>query len=469
MKNQQKVAIIGGGITGLSAAFYLQQKAREEKRDLSITLFEADHRLGGKIQTIRQDGFVMERGPDSFLERKASAKQLAIDLGLEDQLVRNQTGQAFILKSGSLLPIPEGAVMGVPTRLAPFAFTPLFSLKGKIRAAGDLVLPRLSYDQDISVGSFFRKRLGDEVVEGLIEPLLSGIYAGNLDELSLAATFPQFVQMEKEHRSLVLATRRSRPSNQGTGSKKGMFLTLKHGLADFVEALEKQLSAVTIRTGTHVNGIKPLESGFRICTDSGQDWEVDSVVLTLPHSVTRRVLPEHPALVGPKESDHATSVATVIMAYEKQAIKQDIEGTGYLIPRREDTTITACTWTHKKWPHTTPDGKALIRCYVGRAGDDSIVDEEDETIISKVRKDLKTISRIEDEPVYTQVSRWKQAMPQYGIGHATWMEHMEKEIQNQWPGLFFAGASYRGIGIPDCIDQGKQAVESVWRFIQTKL
>ena len=212
MKEQRKkVVIIGGGITGLSAAFYMQKEAREKGLALDVLLVEASNRLGGKIQTVRRDGFIIERGPDSFLIRKKSIGILAKDLGIEDELVKNATGQAYIFVNGKLHPIPAGSVMGIPTKLGPFLKTELFSLSGKLRAAGDLVMPRSSTTGDQSLGSFFRRRLGGEVVENLIEPLLSGVYAGDIDHMSLKSTYPQFYEVEKKHRSLILGMKKTTP------------------------------------------------------------------------------------------------------------------------------------------------------------------------------------------------------------------------------------------------------------------
>ncbi|MDR6224410.1 protoporphyrinogen oxidase [Desmospora profundinema] len=458
-----RIAILGGGITGLSAAFYLLREAGKQGIQPRITLLEADTRLGGKIQTERFDGFVMETGPDSFLERKASAKQLAVDLGLEDRLVRNRTGQAYILRRGELLPIPEGAVMGIPTRLSPFVTTPLFSPAAKLRAAGDLILPRRHRDGDISVGRFFRQRLGNEVVDQLIEPLLSGIYAGDIDQLSLMATFPQFAALEEKHRSLILGMKRTRPTRSDQ-KPQGMFLTLKDGLESLVDALAATLPQDSVRLSMRVERIEKNDGRYRLFTQTGETLEADAVLMTLPQSETDRLFS---GLDVPKagRTVPAASVATVILAYDADAARLEKDGTGFVVPRREPTTITACTWTHKKWPHTTPEGKALIRCYVGRSGDEAIVHESDEAIVSAVRRDLHSILGISETPLFTRVTRWKQAMPQYTPGHAEWVARLREKSRCHLPGIFWAGASFSGIGIPDCIDQGKQAAIEAIQYI----
>lgn len=463
---QRKIVIIGGGITGLSTAFYLQKEIQTNNLPWTVTLLESKEQLGGKIKTMVCDGYVMEQGPDSFLERKQSAAQLVRDLGLESDLVRNETGQAYILRRGRLLPIPEGAVMGIPTEVRPFATTSLISPIGKMRAAADLILPRskMLEEEDQSVGMFFRQRLGDEVVENIIEPLLSGIYAGNIDQMSLMSTFPQFAKMGKEHRSLILGMKSSRPKKQPNKKPLGIFLTLKSGLSSLVNALETQLAGITIRKGTTVENIERHEGGYRLSLPNGETLQADAVVITTPHASTRKILGS-PNFLQPLH-DRPTSVATVILGYPQEAVTLDKEGTGFLVPRGEKGyTITACTWTNKKWPHTAPLGKTLLRCYVGRAGDEAIVDRSDSEIVEAAIQDIKKNSTITGDPDFTYVTRWRRSMSQFVPGHITWYTRVKKQMNEQYPGMYLAGSSYAGSGIPDCIDQGKKAVAEVMNFL----
>ncbi|PTX59978.1 oxygen-dependent protoporphyrinogen oxidase [Melghirimyces profundicolus] len=459
-----RVAVVGGGITGLSAAFYLQKEAKERSIPLDLVLVESEKRLGGKIRTEHRGGFIMEQGPDSFLARKPSAKQLAVDLGLEKELVHNRAGQAYILHQGELLPIPEGAVMGIPTRITPFALSKLFSSAGKFRAIRDLFLPRRQNPDDLSVGTFFRRRLGDEVVDHLIEPLLSGIYAGDIDRLSLLATFPQFARLEEEHRSLILGLKRTRAPRKKEAPSKGQFLTLKKGLSSLVEAVEKQLPEEAVIKGNPLTRLIKEGSRYLLVLESNRVIQADGVILALPFDRMKALLPAAPLPEHP-DPVPATSVATVILGFDAKALPAAPDGTGFVVPRREDTTLTACTWTHKKWPHTVPPGKAMIRCYVGRFGDDAIVEEPDPTILSRVRSDLKRIQGLDASPEFSRITRWRRAMPQYTVGHVRWREQLLDTCREQLPGLFPAGSSYGGIGLPDCIDQGKQAVSDVLDYL----
>ncbi|MDQ0214766.1 oxygen-dependent protoporphyrinogen oxidase [Oikeobacillus pervagus] len=466
---KKNIVVIGGGITGLTTAYYLQKAAKEQELPIEVKLIEATHRLGGKIQTVRKDGFIIERGPDSFLERKKSASRLATDVGIADQLIRNATGQSYVLVKGKMYPMPGGSIMGIPTQIAPFIMTGLFSIPGKLRAAADFVLPKSKEEGDQALGLFFRRRLGDEVVENLVEPLLSGIYAGDIDQLSLMATFPQFYQVEQKYRSLILGMKKSVPSTPKSSSsekKKGIFLTFRNGLESLVEAIEKKLEAGSVIKGVRVEKIeKTAKSQYQLSLNNQKVLVADSIVLTVPHLSVQSMMPQY-SFFAPFKQMPATSVATVAMSFSEEAIQTDIEGTGFVVSRNSDYTITACTWTHKKWPHTTPKGKVLLRCYVGRAGEETVVDLSDVEIERIVLEDLNKTMNLNKKPDFTIVSRWKKSMPQYTVGHQDRMNSIQKNIQKELPGVFLAGSSFRGLGVPDCIDQGEAAVQEVLQYIK---
>ncbi|MGG1396392.1 protoporphyrinogen oxidase [Bacillus salipaludis] len=471
MAEKQKVAIIGGGIAGLAAAFYLQKTIRENQLPIEVMLIEASHRLGGKMQTVVRDGFTIERGPDSFLARKSSIIRLAKEVGMDHQLVANSTGKSYVMVNEELHSMPGGSIMGIPTEIGPFITTKLFSLPGKIRAAADFILPKSQSGQDQSLGDFFRRRLGNEVVENLIEPLLSGIYAGDIDHLSLMSTFPQFYEVEQKYRSLIIGMKKSAPTQPkkpvNTQKGKGGFLTFKSGLQSFGEAIEAKLDPHSILKGHRVDTITKVNKGYEIFLNNGETLEADCIIAATPHKVTQSMF-SHYKFFDPFKSVSSTSVATVALAFPKEAIKRDIDGTGFVVSRNSDYSITACTWTHKKWQHSTPKGKVLLRCYVGRAGDETIVELSDDQIIKFVLDDLNKIMDISMEPDFAVVSRWKNAMPQYTVGHKQRLETIKKHIKEELPGVFLAGASYEGVGVPDCIDQGEAAVKAVFEYLQEK-
>lgn len=468
-EEKQKVVIIGGGIAGLTSAYYLQKIVQEQQLPMDIILIESSHRLGGKLQTVVRDGFTIERGPDSFLARKTSMIRLAEEVGMGDQLVHNSTGKSYVLVNDQLHPMPGGSVMGVPTEIGPFITTGLFSLTGKMRAAADFILPKSPGGKDQSLGEFFRRRLGDEVVENLIEPLLSGIYAGDIDQLSLMSTFPQFYEVEQKHRSLILGMKKSTPAQpkktEIKGPSKGAFLTIKSGLQSFAEAIEDKLDPKIILKGHRVDKVTKSNHQYEIFLNNGEVITADSVIAATPHKITQSMFSSF-SFFDPFKNIPSTSVATVALAFPKEAIKKDIDGTGFVVSRNGDYSITACTWTHKKWEHSTPEGKVLLRCYVGRSGDETIVDLSDDRIIKIVLEDLSKTMNITMEPEFSVVSRWKESMPQYTVGHKQRLETIKKHLEKDLPGIFLAGASYGGVGIPDCIDQGEAAVKNVLNYLK---
>ncbi|GGB51744.1 protoporphyrinogen oxidase [Virgibacillus dakarensis] len=465
MGEKKQIVIVGGGITGLTAAYYLQKEIKANQLPYDVKLVEASHRLGGKVKTYRRDGFTIEQGPDSFLERKKPAVKLIKNLGLRDQLVRNGTGQSYILVGNKLHKMPSGSFMGIPTQVRPFLFSGIFSLKGKVRAGFDLALPKGKQQTDQSLGGFFRHRFGNELVENLIEPLLSGIYAGDIDQMSLMATFPNFYQVEQKYGSLIKGLSETMPKPAKKKKKKpGMFLSFAGGLQVLIDALETQLGD-TVLLNTAVDHIEKKDHGYHVLLDSGEVYKADAVVIATPHYTVPKMFSQYDFFTTFNEIP-ATSVANVALAFDQSAIKKDIDGTGFVVSRNSDFRITACTWTHKKWPATTPDGKVLLRCYVGRPDDQSVVDLSDEEIVDIVLNDLNKTMDITQKPEFCVVSRWKNAMPQYTVGHLERIAKVRGEVSNRLPGLFLTGSSYEGIGLPDCIKQGEKAVAEVLAFLR---
>jgi oxygen-dependent protoporphyrinogen oxidase len=468
MKNK-KVVVIGGGITGMTAAYFLQKEIKEKSLPLEVKLIESSNRLGGVIQTIRKDGFIIEKGPDSIVVTKKSGLKLIEEIGLKDQVIYNIAGKSYIYARGKLHTMPEGSYMGIPTKVTPFAVSSLFSPLGKMRAAGDFILPKGKPQIDQSLGLFFRRRLGDEVVENLIEPLLSGIYSGDIDDLSLMALFPNFYEMEQKHRSLVLGLKHTVPKRKKPvkkqGSRKGMFISLKNGLETLIEELEKRIDKETIQKETSVVKIVKGPSGYELTLADGKIEKADIVVITTGHHLAQQMLKDY-SFMDIFKTMPANSLATVSMAFPKSKIQDDIDGSGFIVSRNSDFRITACTWTHKKWPGTTPDGKVLLRTYVGRTDDQEAVNLSDEEIIKIALNDLNKTMNITEKPEFTIVSRYKNMMPQYNVGHLQMMEGVKQSLASELPGVFLAGGSFEGLGIPGCIDQGVNAVDRILKFVE---
>jgi protoporphyrinogen/coproporphyrinogen III oxidase len=467
MRGQEvkKVVVIGGGITGLTAAYYLQKEIQEKNLSIDLKLVEASHRLGGKIQTLIQDGYVIERGPDSFVPRNSSPQRLAEEIGIDHTMVGSTWGKSFVIAGGELYPMPGGSIIGIPTQIAPFITTNLFSLTGKMRAAADFILPRSGATEDQSLGKFFRRRMGDEVVENLIEPLLTGIYAGDIDQLSLMSTFPELQRIEQEHRSLIAGIKKAASQSRIQG-ENGRFLTFSNGLQSLVEGVEAALSPQTVQKGMKVSRIEQkTDEGYTIYFTNGHVLQADSVVITTPHHSLQSMFPEHPIMDFLKNMP-ATSVATVSMGFNQSAISENTNGNEFIVSRNSDYSITACTWTHKKWPHTAPEGKVLIRCYLGKSGDETIVDLSDDQIQQIVLEDLEKIMNLDGDPDFTVVTRYKDSMPQYTVGHQERTQSLYRDLEAELPGVFIAGSSFEGLGIPECIEQGEKVVSKAIHYMQ---
>jgi len=462
-----RIVVIGGGISGLSSAFYLQRDARAAGRELELTIVDKAEQLGGKINTLHRDGFVIEKGPDSFLSRKKPIIDLAFDLGIEQELVGTNPGakKTYILHHGKLHPMPQGLVLGIPTELGPFLKSGLLSSQGKARALLDLLTPARKAEGDESLGDFLSRRLGSEVMERIAEPLLAGIYAGDLRKLSLQATFPQFGAAERKHGSLIQGMRINRgkapmiaaDADKLPDSAQTAFLTFKGGLATMVQALDHALADVKRCLGVAVESIVTRPEGdYEVILSDGQRLEADGIIITAPAANAAELLKHHVS-VAALEAVRYVSVANVVMAFDKATFGREFDGSGFVIPRSEGTTITACTWTSTKWLHSSPDDKVLLRCYVGRSGDEAVVDLPDDQLSDAVRRDIREIMGITAEPLFTEITRLHHSMPQYPVGHVDQVAALRQEMAAQLPGVWVTGAAFDGVGLPDCIRQGREA------------
>lgn len=475
--NKKRIVIVGGGISGLAAAYYLQKWCGERQMPAEFALIEKGDVLGGKIQTLHRDGFVIERGPDSFLARKFPIIELTKELGLEQELVGTnpQAKKTYILHRGKLHRMPPGLVLGIPTQWMPFVKTGLVSPIGKARAALDLVLPRRNSDQDESLGGFLERRLGSQVLKSIAEPLLAGIYAGDTRELSLRATFPHFHEVEKKYRSLIIGLTKDRQKSTASPqnvvnipdiARKSMFLTYRKGLSTLVTALQKAIEPMQIVMNKGVLSIKRLETGYALQLEDGGEMQADAVILATPAFAAAKALRDVPAAEQLADIPYV-SVANVILAFDQSDVSHamEMDGSGFIIPRTEGRKITACTWTSSKWLHTAPQGKVLLRCYIGRAGDERSLYLSDQEMVNSVREELKELTGITAKPLFYEVTRWNKSMPQYPVGHLERLHHIRDELAQAMPGVFLAGSGYQGVGIPDCIGQGKKAAEQMMQFM----
>ncbi|HEV2177883.1 MAG TPA: protoporphyrinogen oxidase [Terriglobia bacterium] len=472
-----RIAVLGGGISGLTAAYTLA-RARESGAPIEEFLIEASDRLGGLIQTERAEGFVIEAGPDSFLAEKPEAAALCRELGLGDSLIgSNDAGRrTYILHRGRLVPLPDGLMLMVPTRLWPVLATPLLGWTSKLaivteplraarghRANGPTNGPAAS---DESVSSFVRRHFGRGMVENIADPLLAGVFGGDSERLSARSALPRFWEMEREHGSLtraVLEARRRRTAQANAASAEPappLFMTLREGLGAIVDALRPRLESSRLCLERRVLVLERRRAeptGYIIRCEGGGAYEADALVLALPaHECARLISPLDSALGVQLGAIPYTGALTVALAYGPGVREALPGGFGFLVPRKEGKRMLACTFVHAKFDHRAPNSHALLRCFLGGARDPDTLRRSDNEIVSTVRRELRAILGLDAEPLFHRIYRWPSAMPQYEVGHAERVSQIEHRLDSN-PGLFLAGNTYSGIGISDCIRTGRTA------------
>ncbi|MGC8549471.1 MAG: protoporphyrinogen oxidase [Acidobacteriaceae bacterium] len=447
--------IIGGGITGLAAAYSLQKTS---KGTFAVTLIEGTQRLGGKITTARSGGFLVEGGPDSFLARKTVTLELCRELGLEDQLQPARAGKypTFVWSGGRLHPLPMGVKPMVDSRL--------ISLGGKLRLAAEVLVPPREMEGDESVASFMRRRFGSEMLEKLAGPLMGGIYAADPERLSLDSTFPFLQVMEKKYGSVLRGWKKARGGSQGKGKAQGgrsMFLTLRGGLLQLAEALETAIGPGVVERGVQVAAVLPKQGRYEVVLEDGRSLTADDVVFATPAHVTAGLVEYiDTALAERLRSIRYVTTATVSLGFREQDVPRALDGFGFVVPRMEQRRINACTWTSTKFEGRAPDGHVLMRVFVGGAGAEAYAERTDDALIALARQEVDAAMNVGAEPVLAQVYRWPKGNPQYEVGHRGRVEEIEA-LAATHRGLYLAGAAYHGAGIPDCIENAQAVVRQL--------
>lgn len=454
----KRIAIIGGGISGLAAAFTLE-KHRRSGAALEYGLFEASSRLGGVLLTEHIDGCLVEAGPDSFLTEKPWAAELCREVGLGDQLIgsNDRDRKTYVLVKNRLVPMPEGLMFMVPTKMLPAIWSPLFSSRTKFRMMREWFHSRRESVADESVASFVERHYGAEVVDRLADPLLSGVYGGQASKLSLRAVLPRFAEMEASHGSLgraLISAHRKTPAPTG----KPLFTSLKNGMQQMVDAVVSHLPPSALHINTPVQAIQQQDSGWVVSAGYASD-QFDAVIIsTSAQAAARLGMPAK--LSSALSAIEYTSSVTVALSYNQQIRQSLPPGFGFLVPRSEGKRLLAATFVHNKFPHRAPADRALLRCFLGGARDPAILGQPDDEILSVVRQELHHILNLTAEPLFTRVYRWKDAMAQYNVGHIERINAIEQACR-ELPGLALAGNAYHGIGVPDCVRSGTDAVSSI--------
>lgn len=448
------VAVVGGGITGLAAAHDLA------KAGVPFTLFEAQPRWGGIVSTERAGGFLLEAGPDSILAQKPDGIALCRELGLGESLVPTSAPRTvYVLREGRLHPLPEG-VLGIPNRVGPLLRTGLFSWRGKMRMGLDLVMPR-GRGGDESIASFLRRRLGQEAVERLGQPLMAGIHSGDPERLSLRATFPRLADLETRHRSLLRGFRAAArgagaapPDATGFGSA---FVSLRDGLGTLVDALVARLPPASLRPEAPVVSVKRAGGGFLLVTTDGRHVPAAAVILAVPPPRASAILREiDPELAGLLARIVFVSTAVVFLGYRREDVGHPLVGHGLMLPWTEGLRTNACTFFSSKFPGRAPAGHVLLRGFLGSARDPDVLRSTDDELARTVRNELGPLLGLRGEPAPVRVYRWPSGTPQMEVGHLERMARLEARLAAS-PGLLLAGAGLRGAGLPDCIADGRAA------------
>jgi oxygen-dependent protoporphyrinogen oxidase len=458
-----RIAIIGGGISGLSAAFELEER-RRAGTDVEYVVYESSARLGGVLRTEHIDGCVVEAGPDSFITEKPWAADLCRELGLGDELIGSNDADrtTYILVRGRLVVMPDGLMFMVPTKILPTGFSPLFSWKTKLRMARELFHPPGAVGHDESVADFVERHYGSEMVDRLADPLLSGVYGGEAASLSVRAVLPRFAEMERKYGSLgraMLAARKKMSAGPRRGSPP-LFTSLKDGMQHLAETVVSRLTPSSLLTEATVQAIQ-REAGGWVVSAGLQSDQFDGVIIALPAAAAAHVLRmASPELAAELAAIEYSSSITVGLGYGPDVRQTLPPGFGFLVPRSEGKRLLAATFVHNKFPHRAPEDRALLRCFFAGANAESVWPLSDDQIIGIVRSELQQIIGLRAEPLFARVYKWKSAMAQYGVGHLERLERIER-LRQQLPGLALAGNAYRGIGVPDCVRSGREAAKQV--------
>ncbi len=468
------VVVIGGGISGLAAAHRLVERNRQSKNPPEVLLIEASSRLGGIIRTERRDGFLLESGPDSFISEKPAAVALAKRIGLTSRLIETSEAhrRSFIVRKGRLHAVPEGFQLLAPSRFWPFATTPIFSLVGKARMALDLILPRrmaVNGNDDESLAQFVRRRLGQQALERMAQPMVGGIYTADPENLSLRATMPRFLEMEREHRSVIRAMWKQRrklresESKSTSGARYSLFLSFDEGMRTLVDGITTQLNGVSVRLSTRVESLAfdDATKRWKVGVSAEETIPADAICLALPAYASAKLLRQTDALLaGELEAIPYASTATINLAYKRADIPHALDGFGFVVPFVERRSILACTFSSVKFAGRAPEGHALLRAFVGGALQPEMFELDEDAMIASARHDLHQLLGINRPPLFAHVEKWPRSMAQYQLGHMERVERIRQRL-NAHPNLKLAGNAFDGAGIPDCIRSGETAADEI--------
>jgi len=458
-----RVIVIGGGITGLSAAWRLQRHSEKSRTPMHVQLLEGSSHVGGSLKSVMREGFLLETGPDCFISQKPRGVELCKELGLEVDLIatRPDYRRSFILRQGKFYPVPEGFYLMGPSRPRPFLESSLLSWPGKFRAMIEPLIPSRP-QTDESLASFVRRRFGQELLDWMAQPLVAGIYGADSEDLSLRATFPQFLEMERTYGSVVFGLKKQGVmAHTASGARYSLFVTLRGGIQQLSDALVKNLGSSVVHSGTRVKEIRRMDGLWQVIKASGEILTAEAVCVALPSYAASEILHTLDAdLWSELSSIPYAPAATINFAFREMDVKRPLNGVGFVIPYKENRLVLGCTFAEHKFEGRAPKGFMLIRAFLGGVHGTTWMGEKDEPLTQRVYSELKELLGITGKPLFTQIERYDRSLPQYNVGHLEKILRIEERLL-RYRGLSLAGNWSYGVGIPDCIASGERAADQL--------
>lgn len=456
----KRIVVIGGGITGLSTMHYLQKLKKEKSLDIELVLVEANEYLGGKIHTVLENDFIMEVGADSIVARNESIIQLIEELQLEDEKVYNSTGISYIYTNNELHAIPADSVFGIPASIESLNSSTLVSELGKKEALKDLEIPNETFTKESSVGSFLEYFLGKELVEKQVVPVLSGVYSGDLNKLSIASTLPYLIDYKNKYGSIMKGLEENKAQFQASANKK--FISFQNGLSTLMDRLEEVLSQSTIIKGVATKKVEKKDDYYSILLTNGETIEADSVVLATPHNVAQVILQDEELDTDFNKLKNS-SLISVYLGFDIPDEQLPAEGTGFIVSENSDVRCNACTWTSRKWTHTSKNNQLLVRMFYKSSNPafESMKNMSEDELVEVALQDIEMSLKLTGKPEVIEVTKWNEQMPNYHLAHGDAIQSLTAKMANDMPNVLLAGCSYYGVGIAACIKNGRETAEKI--------